>query len=245
MPGSVKAAAGNYQNAFFFQGIRKFDIIRNRGKRAGFRQARRNDPGAIHPGPARNRWAPHQLRGDGLLGKTVLRREARIVNNFSRLEEPYVDCIVEEGIQSTVYVPLLLKGAPVGVMCACSHEQFAFSEDHVDFLTAIGNQIGLAVHNAMLYERANRTYQELKDVQEQVIWSEKLASLGKLSATIAHEINNPIAAVLTYVKLMIKLVNRGQFSQDRVEDISRYLNTMASEMTRCGEIVKNLLERCY
>jgi len=179
--------------------------------------------------------------GDGLLGKTVLRREARIVNNFSRLEEPYVDCIVEEGIESTVYVPLLLKGAPVGVMCACSHEQFAFSEDHVDFLTAIGNQIGLAVHNAMLYERANRTYQELKDVQEQVIWSEKLASLGKLSATIAHEINNPIAAVLTYVKLMIKLVNRGQFSQDRVEDISRYLDTMASEMTRCGEIVKNLL----
>jgi len=54
-----------------------------------------------------------------------------------------------------------------------------------------------------------------------------------LSATIAHEINNPIAAVLTYVKLMMKLVDRGLFSQDRAEDISRYLGTMASEMTRC------------
>jgi two-component system NtrC family sensor kinase len=152
-----------------------------------------------------------------------------------------VDAIVEEGVQSTVYVPLLLKGEAVGVMCTCSHEPFTFSEDYVDFLTAIGNQIGMALHNAMLYERANRTYRELKDVQEQVIRSEKLASLGKLSATIAHEINNPIAAVLTYIKLMMKLVDRGRFCQDRIEDISRYLQTMASEMTRCGEIVKNFL----
>lgn len=179
--------------------------------------------------------------GDGILGKTVLTREARIVNNFMRLDEPYVEEILEEGVQTTVYVPLLLKGEPVGVMCACSHEQFAFSEDYVDFFEAIGNQIGTAVHNAILYERINRTYQELKDVQEQVIRSEKLASLGKLSATIAHEINNPIAAVLTYIKLMMKLVSRGQFSEARVEDISRYLKTMSSEMTRCGDIVKNLL----
>ncbi|MDQ1334957.1 MAG: Histidine kinase [Thermodesulfobacteriota bacterium] len=179
--------------------------------------------------------------GDGLLGKTVLTRETRIVDNCLRADEPYVDAIVEEGVQSTVYVPLLLKGEAVGVMCTCSHEPFTFSEDYVDFLTAIGNQIGMALHNAMLYESANRTYRELKDVQEQVIRSEKLASLGRLSATIAHEINNPIAAVLTYVKLMMKLVDRGRFCQDRIEDILRYLQTMSSEMTRCGDIVKNLL----
>jgi len=179
--------------------------------------------------------------GDGLLGKTVLTRETKIVDNLGRPEDPYVESIVEEGIQSTVYIPLVLKGKPVGVMCVCSRSESRFSEDYVEFLTAIGNQIGMAVHNAMLYEDANRAYQELKEAQDQVIRSEKLASLGKLSATIAHEINNPIAAVLTYVKLMMKLVKRGHFSQDRAEDISRYLGTMASEMTRCGEIVKNLL----
>ena len=179
--------------------------------------------------------------GDGLLGKTVLTRETRVVDNFLRSEDPYVCSITEEGIQSTVYIPLVLKGEPVGVMCVCSRSGFKFSEDYVKFLTAIGHQIGVAVHNAMLYEDANRAYQGLKEAQEQVIRSEKLASLGKLSATIAHEINNPISAVLTYVKLMIKLVKRGRFSQDRAEDISRYLDTMASEMTRCGEIVKDLL----
>jgi len=179
--------------------------------------------------------------GDGLLGKTVLTCETRVVDNFNRSEDPYVKAIAEEGIQSTVYVPLVVRGEPVGVMCVCSRSEFKFSEDYVAFLTAVGNQIGVAVHNAMLYEEANRAYQELKEAQEQVIRSEKLASLGKLSATIAHEINNPIAAVLTYVKLMMKLVKRGHFSQDRAEDISRYLGTMGSELTRCGEIVKDLL----
>ena len=179
--------------------------------------------------------------GDGLLGQTVLTRETEIVDNLHRPEDPYVDAIVEEGIQTTVYIPLVLKDESLGVMCVCSRSESRFSEDYVEFLTAIGNQIGMAVRNAMLYEGANRAYQELKEAQEQVIRSEKLASLGKLSATIAHEINNPIAAVLTYIKLMMKLVKRGHFSQDRAEDISRYLGTMASEMMRCGEIVKDLL----
>jgi len=179
--------------------------------------------------------------GEGLLGKTVLTREASIVDNSMRLDEPYVECMLEEGIKTTVYVPLVVKGEPVGVMCVCSHEPLAFSEDYVDFFEAIGNQIGMAVHNAMLYEETDKTYKELKEMQEQVIRSEKLASLGKLSATIAHEINNPIAAVLTYIKLLMKLVGRGQFASERLEDIERYLKTMSSEMTRCGDIVKNLL----
>ena len=193
------------------------------------------------PGFIENDHIRSRRVGDGLLGKTVLTRETKVLDNFLRSEDPYVDSIVEEGVQSTVYIPLVLKGKPVGVMCVCSRSEFKFSEDYVEFLTAIGNQIGMALHNAMLYEAANRAYQELKEVQEQVIRAEKLASLGKLSATIAHEINNPIAAVLTYVKLMMKLVTEGNFSQDRAQDIARYLGTMVSEMTRCGEIVKNLL----
>jgi len=108
-------------------------------------------------------------------------------------------------------------------------------------LTAVGNQIGMAVDNANLYEHIKKTYEELKEAQEQVIRSEKLASLGKLAATIAHEINNPLSAVLTYIRLMMKLVGRGRFTKERLGDISRYLSTMELETARCGEIVKNLL----
>jgi len=179
--------------------------------------------------------------GDGRLGKTVLTRETEIVDNWLRSEDPYVDSIAEEGIKSTVYIPLFLKREPVGVMCVCSRSELEFSEDYVEFFTAVGNQIGMAVRNAVLYEAANRAYKELKEVQEQVIRSEKLASLGKLSATIAHEINNPLSAVLTYVRLLMKLKDRDLLAPERMEDIARYLTTMESETARCGEIVKNLL----
>ncbi|MCD4717943.1 MAG: GAF domain-containing protein, partial [Desulfobacterales bacterium] len=179
--------------------------------------------------------------GDGLLGKTVLTCETEVVDNFLRSEEPYVDSIAEEGIKSTVYVPLVLERESVGVMCVCSRSELKFSKGDVDFFTAVGNQIGMAVNNAVLYEGTNRALQELKEVQEQVIRSEKLASLGKLSATIAHEINNPLSAVLTYIRLLMKLKDRDLLAPKRMEDISRYLSTMESETARCGEIVKNLL----
>ena len=86
-----------------------------------------------------------------------------------------------------------------------------------------------------------KAYQELKEAQEQVIAQEKLASLGKLSATIAHEINNPLAAVLTYNRLLIKQNRNGRLTPERADDIAKYLDIMESETARCGEIVKNLL----
>ena len=179
--------------------------------------------------------------GDGLLGQTAVTGEVMLVDNFLRADDPYVDCFTEEGLQTTAYIPLTSKGETVGVMAVSSHSEFKFSNYHVELLSAIGNHIGVAVENASLYDDIKNAYQELKTAQEQVVRTEKLASLGKLSATIAHEINNPLAAVLTYIKLMMKLIARGKFNADKMVDISRYLKTMESETSRCGEIVKNLL----
>ena len=179
--------------------------------------------------------------GDGPMGHAALSGETRVMDNYLRSESPYADSFVEEGLKSTAYIPLVSKGEPVGVMCVSSHSEFKFSTNYLRFLTAIGNQIGVAVENANLYEHIKKAYEELKEAQEQVVRTEKLASLGKLAATVAHEINNPLAAVLTYIRLMMKLIVRGSFTQERLDDISRYLNTMESETARCGEIVKNLL----
>jgi PAS domain S-box-containing protein len=179
--------------------------------------------------------------GDGLLGRTVLTGKVHHVDNLLSSEDQYVKILVKQGLKSTIYIPLVSKGEPVGVMSVCSITPFKFSPDDAEFLTSIGNQIGLAVHNADLYENIKNAYEELKEVQEQVIRSEKLASLGKLAATIAHEINNPLSAVLTYIRLMMKLIGRDRFTEERLGDISRYLSTMEMETSRCGEIVKNLL----
>lgn len=179
--------------------------------------------------------------GDGLLGKTALARKATVVDNFLRAEDPYVEDIVKEGLVSSVYIPLVSKEKAVGVLCVSSYQEYRFSEEFIEFLTAVGNQIGVAIENARLYERLKEAYEEISQTQEQLIRTEKMASLGKLAATVAHEINNPLSVVLTYIKLMQNMLRKGTFGPKRLSDISRFLATMESETSRCGEIVRNLL----
>jgi len=200
---------------------------------------------AVHKGLSQDFTARPEIQrrqlGDGFLGRTAEHGKIMVIDNLEHCADPYISPVIEEGLRSTVYIPLVSHGESVGVMCVSSHSPFKFSEDYVEFLSAIGAQIGVAVHNAHLYDRLKRAYEELRNAQEQVQRTEKLASLGKLAATIAHEINNPIASILTYTRLMMKLIGRNEFKPEKLQDISRYLGIMESETKRCGEIVKNLL----
>ena len=83
--------------------------------------------------------------------------------------------------------------------------------------------------------------EELEKAHESVLISEKMASLGKLSAMVAHELNNPLSGVLSYLKLTMKLLGREETPPTQGEKIHQYLDLSAGEVKRCGEIVKNLL----
>ena len=179
--------------------------------------------------------------GEGLLGDVAQQGKAVIAEDANQVGTFYRDAVQKEGLLSVAYIPLRSKGRTVGVLSASSHFSEKFSSQQIEFLTSIGNQIGMAVENANLYEKTRKALEDVSAAQEQVMRTEKLASLGKLAATIAHEINNPLAVVLTYIRLMLKLVGRQHFTPERLEDINRYLATMEAETGRCGEIVKNLL----
>ena len=179
--------------------------------------------------------------GHGLLGQTVVDGETKVIDNTQQSTIPNVHLLTEEGLQTTAYIPLITRRATTGVMCVSSRAPNKFSTEFVEFLTAIGNHIGVAVDNFHMYKIIKEAYQDLKEAQEQIVWTEKLASLGKLAATIAHEINNPLAGVLNYIRLMIKILSRNHVSQEKLEDIARYLKLVESEIARCGEIVKDLL----
>jgi len=179
--------------------------------------------------------------GHGLLGQTAVDGETKVIDNIQQSNIPHVHLFTEEGLQTTACIPLITRRATTGVMCVSSRAPNKFSIEFVEFLTAIGNHIGVAVDNFHMYKIIKEAYQDLKEAQEQVVWTEKLASLGKLAATIAHEINNPLAGVLNYIRLMIKILARNRVSHEKLEDIARYLKLVESEIARCGEIVKDLL----
>jgi len=179
--------------------------------------------------------------GDGHLGKAILSYRAFCVANNARSSPDYSRAFAAEGLQTTLYIPMFSKYTPVGVLCLSSRAIIRFSDEDLAFFTLIGTHIGMAAENARLYDRVITAYKDLKLAHEQILRNEKMASLGRLAASIAHEINNPLAAVLTYIRLMMKLLKNKRFTPERLEDISRYLAIMESETARSGEIVKGLL----
>jgi two-component system NtrC family sensor kinase len=81
---------------------------------------------------------------------------------------------------------------------------------------------------------------QLKRAQENAIQAEKMASMGRLAAIVAHEINNPLAGIRTYAKLMLK--RRDELFPGNATKYIQYLETIESESARCGEIVRGLLQ---
>ena len=82
---------------------------------------------------------------------------------------------------------------------------------------------------------------DLGRAHRQILHMEKMASLGKLSATVAHEINNPLAGILSYARLAERELGRGDLTPADRDELIRYLVLVRKEAARCGQIVQSLL----
>jgi two-component system NtrC family sensor kinase len=92
-----------------------------------------------------------------------------------------------------------------------------------------------------LEDRVEQKTGELKRAHDHMLHVEKMASIGKMAAIVAHEVNNPLSGILTYAKLLRKWLDRGEMQGDKREEASQCLELVAVESRRCGELVKNLL----
>jgi two-component system, NtrC family, sensor kinase len=92
-----------------------------------------------------------------------------------------------------------------------------------------------------LEQRVEQKTRELKRAHEHALHTEKMASIGKMAAVLAHEINNPLSGILTYAKLLHKWIDREDGGRAHRQDICDSLDLIASESRRCGDLVRNLL----
>ncbi len=92
-----------------------------------------------------------------------------------------------------------------------------------------------------LEHRVEQKTSELQNTQQQILQVERMVAIGKMAAVVAHEINNPLAGILTYAKLLKKWIERGISGEVQKKEAIESLELIASESKRCGELLHNLL----
>jgi len=92
---------------------------------------------------------------------------------------------------------------------------------------------------AKIEEQVRRKTAELERVYKNLLSAEKMASIGKLAATVAHEINNPLFGILTYARLVLRALLKLDIPGR--DELAEQLQTIERESKRCGDLVKNLL----
>jgi two-component system, NtrC family, sensor kinase len=124
------------------------------------------------------------------------------------------------------------------------------SHDEVGELAQSFNEMSLQLRAAneevttwakTLEARVDEKTMELTSAHNHVLHVEKMASMGKLAAVVAHEVNNPLSGILTYAKLLRKWVATGQVEHEKRDEAMECLDLIASESRRCGDLIKNLL----
>jgi two-component system NtrC family sensor kinase len=115
------------------------------------------------------------------------------------------------------------------------------SDDELGDLAASFNRMTAEVGGvqAKIEEQVRRKTAELERVHKTLLHSEKMASLGKLAATVAHEINNPLFGILTYARLVLRQLLKHELPGR--DEMAEQLQTIERESKRCGDLVKNLL----
>ena len=182
-----------------------------------------------------------------------------IMGNLANEYKYYTQQVVRprEGKQSVslIYLPLVAKENKLGVITVQSFTENAYTDYQLFMLRNIAIYTAIALENAESYEELNHTVERLKSTQAQLIQSEKMASLGELTAGIAHEIQNPLNFVNNFSEINYELIEelktertklngeRNPAVEDEIlSDIQQNLVKISTHGKRADSIVKGMLQ---
>jgi two-component system NtrC family sensor kinase len=169
--------------------------------------------------------------GGGIIGAVTTLREPLIIKEAQLLR-------AEDGelnLRNLLAVPLIVKSRVQGVIVVINRSDGAFTSDDLELLQFLAGAVAVAAENARLYGELADFARELERSQAQLIQAEKLAATGRLAASLAHEINNPLQAINNCLHLV---VNRPLTDEKK----KYYLGLAQTEVERLITLVQRTLE---
>ncbi len=201
--------------------------------------------------------------GDANMGAATARREPiQVADIRNEPATPVNEIILREGYRGILIIPLLRPDHIVGALVVRRKTPGEFPKSTIDLLQTFADQSVLAIQNARLFESVEtrtrelaKSLEDLRTAQDRLVQTEKLASLGQLTAGIAHEIKNPLNFVNNFSAVSVELIDELREALGSVHldsklrtEISEIADTLQGNLDkvvqhgkRADAIVKNML----
>jgi signal transduction histidine kinase len=141
-----------------------------------------------------------------------------------------VDSVVGLRIRSAVCVPIFRGERALGALYLdTTSVTTVFAKSDLEMLSSLAHQAAIAIENARLYTDLRRAYDDLRAAQEQVVRTEKLSTIGALSASIAHDMGNVVTPLLPLVRLLLRTCDP---NDELAETTERQMHRLAAMVAR-------------
>ncbi len=182
----------------------------------------------------------------------VLRDRKSILTNHSSDQDNFDKSasLITLDIKSTMCVPIQHRDKLIGLLQANTKSiQHTFTENTLEFLSAVGLQLGSAIENATLFQKLreekdelNLLNEKLKNTQEGLIQSERLAAIGQLSTGLVHDIKNPMTIIKGHASLLKEVCKSAGTEFIDGFNVIESLNSIEQGAEHCNDVVNQVLK---